>query len=553
MSEVPDAPQPTASPEHQAKSAFAAFRHPAFLVIWMATVVANIGSWMYSAASGWLMTSLHGDALSVALVQVASSLPIFLFAIPAGALADILDKRRFLIIGETAYTLISAAFAVLVWRGLVTPSVLLAFTFLIGAAGAVTAPAWQAIVPLLVPQRDLQTGVAANSVGVNVSRAIGPALGGAIIPGFGIAAPFWINAISDVAVILALVWWRPPLRDPGRLPPERLGGAIRAGLRNARHNSFLRSTLVRTVAFFLFASAYWALLPLVARNQVAGGSELYGLLLGTIGAGAIGGAFGLPWLKTQLGPDRLVAAGTLGTAIALVLFGLARTTPAVLAASALAGVSWIAVLSALNVSAQVALPDWVRARGLAVFVTIMFGATTLGSAVWGQLADVLGLPASHFLAAAGAVVAIPLTWRWKLQTGAGVDLMPSMHWAPPVTTRTVTEDEGPVLVTIEYRIKPGDRHAFLRALARLSRERRRDGAYRWGVFEDTAQPGRYLETFLNDSWIEHLRQHRRVTRADQAVQRHVDSFQTNGAPITTHYIAAEAIEPRGRGTSRKSG
>jgi MFS family permease len=261
MSEVPDAPQPPASLQHQAKSAFAAFRYPAFLVIWMATVVANIGSWMYSAASGWLMISLHGDALSVALVQVASSLPIFLFAIPAGALADILDKRRFLIVGETAYTLISAGFAVLVWRGFVTPSVLLAHTFLIGTAGAVTAPAWQAIVPLLVPQRDLQTGVAANSVGVNVSRTIGPAFGGAIIPGFGIAAPFWINAISDIAVILALVWWRPPLRDPGRLPPERLGGAIRVGLRNAWHNSFLRSTLVRTIAFFLFASAYWALLP----------------------------------------------------------------------------------------------------------------------------------------------------------------------------------------------------------------------------------------------------------------------------------------------------
>jgi hypothetical protein len=186
-----------------------------------------------------------------------------------------------------------------------------------------------------------------------------------------------------------------------------------------------------------------------------------------------------------------------------------------------------------------------------VFVTIMFGATTLGSAIWGRLADVLGLPASHFLAAAGAVLAIPLTWRWKLQTGADVDLMPSMHWAPPVTTRAVSKDEGPVLVTIEYQIKPGDRHAFLRALERLSRERRRDGAYRWGVFEDTAEPGRYLETFLNDSWIEHLRQHRRVTRADQAVQRHVDSFQTTGAPITTHYIAAEAVEPRRRETSRK--
>jgi len=422
---------------------------------------------------------------------------------------------------------------------------------LIGAGAAITAPAWEAIVPLLVPRKDLQGAVSANAVAVNGSRAVGPALGGAITAAFGIAAPFWINAVSNLSVIVALLWWRPPVRDTGRLPPERFLGAIRAGVRHSIHNAFLRSTLIRTIAFFSFASAYWALLPLVAREQVGGGPGLYGLLLGAIGVGAVGAAFGLRWLRSQLGPDVLVAAGTLGTAVAMGLFGLARNTSVALVASLIAGISWITVLSALNVSAQVALPGWVRARGLAIFVTIMFGATTLGSVVWGKLADAYGLPMAHYLAAVGAMIAVPLTWRSKLQTGADFDLLPSMHWAPPITSRTVKEDEGPVLVTIEYRIDPSHRRGFLKALERLSRERRRDGAYRWGVFEDTAQPGRYLETFLNESWIGHLRQHRRVTHADQAVQKLVNSFQIDGLPITTHYIAAQS-STTSRHTSRRN-
>jgi predicted MFS family arabinose efflux permease len=499
---------------------------------------------MYTAASGWLMVGLSKDPLAVALVQVASSLPIFLFAIPAGALADIVDKRRFLILGEAATTLIAAAFAFLVWRGLVTPGSLILFTFLIGAGGAATAPAWQAVVPLLVPRRDLPAAVSANSVGINVSRATGPALGGAISAGFGVAAPFWINAIANLAVIGALVWWRPPRREPPRLPAERFLGAVRAGLRHARHNPFLVSTLVRAIAFFLFASAYWALLPLVARGQVAGGAALYGLLLGGIGAGAIGGAVGLPWLRAKLGPDGLVVAGTIGTSAAMVLYGLAQSAPVAVVASLVAGTSWIAVLSSLNVSAQVALPAWVRARGLAVFVTAMYGAMTLGSVVWGRIASLVGLPNAHFLAAAGALIAIPLTWNAKLQKGAGVDLTPSMHWAPPVLSRTVAKDEGPVLVTVEYRVAAKDRQAFLTKLMRLSRERRRDGAYQWGVFEDAAVAGRYLETFLTESWLEHLRSHDRVTRADEDLQEEVRRFQVTGAPTGTHYIAAHPVAAR---------
>ncbi|BAC49516.1 MFS permease [Bradyrhizobium diazoefficiens USDA 110] len=522
----------------QSASPWIAFRHKAFTVVWIATVVANVGTWMYNAASGWLMTSLNPDPLTVSLVQVASSLPMFLFALPAGALADTVDRRRFLIGSEILLTVVATVSAVLVWLDLINPSILLLFTFLLGAGSAFTAPAWQSIVPQLVPKQDLAAAVATNGVGVNISRAIGPALGGIVIGVLGIAAPFWINALSNFAVIGALLWWRPPTSQGSSLPPERLTGALVIGFRHARYNLDLRATLIRAVAFFFFASAYWALLPLVARNQIAGGPELYGILLGAIGIGAVGGAFALPWLKAVLGPDRLVSAGTLGTAACLVLLGVARYSAIGFAACLLAGMSWIAVLASLNVSVQMSLPDWVRGRGLAMFVTVFFGAMTAGSALWGQLASAFGLPAAHFIAAAGAVAGIALTWRWKLQGGQGVDLAPSMHWPAPVLAVDADADRGPVLITVEYQINPEKRDGFLAAIRDLGQQRQRDGAYSWDVFEDAAASGRFLETFMVASWLEHLRQHQRVTNADKVVQDAIREFGAAGEPKVTHFIAA---------------
>src|SRR5258708_6105400 len=393
---------------------------------------------MYSAASGWLVTDLNPDPFIVSMVQAATTLPIFLFALPAGALADIVDRRKFLIVVEVLYTTVAAIFAAIVWIGAATPGNLLLFTFLMGVGAALTAPVWQSIVPQLVPRQDLSPAVAANSVGVNVSRAVGPALGGVMVARMGIAAPFWFNAVSNLAVVGALLWWHPP-ENGTRLPVERFGSAIRIGFRHARNNPHLRATLIRAAAFFLFASAYWALLPLVVRTQIAGGPDLDGYLLGAIGAGAVGAAFALPWLKARLGPDRLVALGTFGTAFAM----------------------------------------------------------------------------------------------------AGLDLMPSMHWPAPIVASEIEHDRGPVLVTIEYRIDPKDREPFLAALKKLARERRRDGAYAWGVFEDSADLSRMVETFLVESWLEHLRQHERVTNADRVLQDTVHRFQIEGAPKITHLIAAE--------------
>ena len=346
-------------------------RHSVFTALWIATVVANIGGRMYNAAAGWLMTILDPHPLMVG-GPGATSLPMFLFALPAGALADIIDKRRFILVLEILIAAVSAIFAALVTTDLVTSVTLLLFMFLTAVFSAIEAPAWQAIVPKLVPKQDLGSAVNANSVGINISRAVS-ALAGVIIAGFGIAAPFWLDAVSNFGVVGVMLWWRPPPEHAEGLPTERFTSAIRTGFRYARNNRHLRATLARAAGFFLFASADWALLPLVARGQIAGGPELYGILLAAIGAGAVGFALVLPRLKAKIGADWPVISGEVGTAVLLVLFGLAHEPIMAVSASIIAGMSWIGVLAKFNVSAQVALPDWVRGRGLAMYVTVFFG------------------------------------------------------------------------------------------------------------------------------------------------------------------------------------
>lgn len=506
-------------------------------MLWVATIVSNIGGWMYSAAAGWLMTSLTKDAFLVSLVQVANGAPLFLLAVVAGALTDIVDKRRLLIWGESATAMLSGIFAAYVWLNWVTPASLLWFMFLISVCGALTSPAWQAVVPSLVPKEDLSAAISANSVGFNLSRAVGPALAGAIIGPLGIAAPFVINAVSNFGVIGVLAGWREPKISKDALPPERFGSAVGVGLRYAFNSTALRKTFVRTIAFFLFASSYWALLPLVARLRVSGGPAIYGFLLGAIGLGAVGAAFVMPHWKKRIGADGLVAAASIGTVIAIVLFAIARDPIVAVIASIVAGAAWIAGVATLNVSAQLALPDWIRGRGLAMYMTVMFGSLTLGSALWGQLATLTSLQTTLLIAAGAMLVTIPLTLRWKLQTGERLDLTPSTQWPAPVVTHSIEGADGPVLVTIDYQLaRTADRQSFLSALDELQHERLRDGASLWGIFEDTSQSGRFLETFLVASWTEHLRQHQRVTNADYVIQERIMGL-LQGEPQISHFIA----------------
>lgn len=537
-----------AAPPARAASAWSPFTHPAFAVLWSATLVSNIGTWMHDVGAAWLMTSLSPSPLMVALVQTATTLPVFLFALPAGALADIVDRRRLLIVVQAVMAALAGLLAALVWLERAGVATLLVFTFLLGSCAAFVAPAWQAVVPQLVPKAALQPALALSSVGINISRAIGPAIAGVIIVVLGIAAPFAFNALSFAAVIAALVWWRPAPAPQTRLPAEDFWGAMTAGLRYAWSSAPLRATLVRAAIFFLSASAFWALLPLLAKQELQGGASLYGVMLGAVGAGAVSGAFVLPALRKRADPNRLVmiACGVLA-AVMLLVAHLKEQVIATIACFVF-GAGWITVLSTLNVSAQLALPDWVRARGLSLYLTVFFGAMSAGSALWGQVAALGSISLALLAAAVCLLIAIPVTRGARLHLAEGLDLAPSMHWPAPVVAAAVAGERSPVMTTIEYRV-PAEHVAKFRALmAELGQARRRSGAYAWGLLEDVAAPGCFVEYFLESSWLQHLRHHERVSGADRSVQEAVLSLQVPGtAPVVRHLAgpqaAGEAAQP----------
>jgi MFS family permease len=530
----------TVQPNAGSTSAWSPFRYQAFVLLWTATVISNIGTWMHDVGAGWLMTILSPSPAVVALVQSATTAPIFLFALFAGALADRIDKRRYLIVVNAVLAGITGAMAVLAALNAMTPALLLGFTFAIGTGAAMMAPAWQAIVPTLVPKGNLQPAIALNSMGINIARAIGPALGGVLISAIALAAPFVANAFSYLAIIAALLVWKQPPAAPSKLPPEPLFGAMLTGLRHASRNRALRATMLRSFGFFTFASAYWALLPLVARGLPGGGATVYGVLLTAVGAGAVAGALSLPRIRRSVDANVLVAMGSVTTAVAMAVLGLVQSTVAALLAAVLGGFGWIAVLTSLNVSAQTVLPNWVRARGLAISLMVFFGCMAAGSALWGQIAGITSITVALLVAATGLVFAIPLTWSAKLGQGEALDLTPALSWADPVVADDFDDhpDRGPVLIAIRYEIDALDTDAFLHAIHELSGQRYRDGAYDWGIYQDAANPRIWTEWFFVSSWAEHLRQHERFTRADQDTHACVRAFHRGGsAPEVSHYLA----------------
>lgn len=519
-------------------SAWAPFRQRAFTVLWTATVISNVGTWMNDVGAGWLMSELSPSPAVVAAVQAATTLPVFLFALLAGAVADIVDRRRMLLVINLYLALVAFAFTFMVWRDLITPIGLLAFTFLLGTGAAFMAPAWQAIVPRLVPKPDLTAAISLNSMGINISRAIGPALAGVLIAAFGLASPFLLNAVSILFIIAALLWWKPQERPTGDLPPEHVFAAMVAGVRYGLNSRPLKLTLVRAFGFFIFASAYWAMLPLIAREVLEGGATLYGVLLGGVGAGAVIGALLLPRIRQRLGPDLTVAGGALGTALVLLLFAAAPVAGLAIAASLLAGMCWIAVLSSLNVAAQTALPDWVRARGLAVFLTVFFGAMSLGSAIWGQVASATSVRTALVIAACGSLAAIPLTWRAKLARDPNMDLTPSMHWPEPHLGADGAGAAAPAMVEVSYRVEVGHVAMFEGTMEEMRRARRRNGGYRWNLLRDAEDPTRFVETWFESSWVDHLRHHERVTGDDQHLQQDISELLAAGTePEVRHYVS----------------
>ena len=529
--------KPGQDTSNRSGSAWAPLKTPLFRALWIATLASNIGAWMHDVGAGWLMTSLSPSPVMVALIQTATTLPVFLLALPAGALADIVDRRRFLIVVQVWMGCVAAVLATTVFLNVMNAWLLVALTFAMGIGAAMMIPAWAAITPEIVTKRDLQAAIALNSMGINVARAIGPALAGIIVSIAGTEAVFALNAVSYTGVIIVLMRWQRGV-PPTELPAERFFGALRLGVRFAIHSPPLQAAVIRGAGFFLFASASWALLPLIARNLVNGGPQAFGLLVASVGVGAVLGALVLPVLRKKMSRDLIVAVATV--LYAFVLIGLAmidQLWPLAMA-MAIGGVAWITILASLQVSAQMALPNWVRSRGLAVFMAVFMGSMALGSLVWGSIAQILSIDHSLVIAAIGALFAVAVTWRWKISGVESIELTPSMHWPAPSVFGTIENDRGPVLVTIEYEVQPQNVEDFLSALRKLGKNRQRDGAFFWSVFEDTERPNYFIETFSVESWLDHLRQHERVTESDKAIQDYLKSLLTNGAaPVVKHYVA----------------
>lgn len=510
-----------------------------FRAIWLAAVASNIGTWMHNVGADWLMTTLAPSPFMVALMQTAENAPLFLLALPAGALADIIDRRRLLLYTQGWMLLAAISLAVLTLLGLTTPWVLLALIFCLGLGSALNAPAWQAIIPELVPRSELPAAVSLNSVAFNIARAVGPALGGLVVAAVGSWAVFLLNSLSFVGVIIVLYHWkREPLESIA--PTERIVGAMKAGLRYVRHNPALQAVLVRTGVYVSCASALWAMMPLVARKQLGLGAGAYGILLGGLGAGAILAAFILPGIRRRFSVNALVIAGTVVFAGATAILATVRIFPLLCLTMICGGIAWMSLMSSFNVIVQTLVPSWVRARVLATYMLMFFGGMALGSALWGAIATHIGV-SETLLCAAGALIAgLGAAYFFPLPIVEELDLEPSLHWPDPVFVCEPHPSDGPVLVTIDYRIDPARVDDFVAAMREVKRILQRDGAVRWGLFVDPAQPTHYLETFLVESWAEHMRQHARVTMEDRIVQDRARSFHVGpDEPVVTHLIARD--------------
>ncbi len=517
-------------------SAWSPFKQPVFRALWIATLVSNVGTWIQNVGAAWLMTSMSKSAVLVALVQVATIFPMFLLSLPAGALADIIDRRRLLLFTQAWMAAAAVILGAVTLAGLIHPWLLLTLTFMLGMGAALNGPVWQAIVPELVPRCELLQAISLNSAGFNLSRAIGPAAGGALVAAAGAGAAFVLNAVSFLGVLWVLYRWRRPAIDTV-LPGERMMAAMRSGLRYVRHAPRLKAVLIRTSLFMLFSSSLFALLPLVVRYELGGGPTDYGILLGCFGVGAVSGAAVLPRLLEYVSAEALIASMTVLAAALIAVFALVPLMWVLSGAMLISGVAWLVVVSSFNVAVQTAVPAWIRARALAVYMLVFAGGLSAGSLLWGTIATHQSIRAALLYSALGVLLSLLPALRYRLILDDKSDLSPSLHWPEPHLVLEPHPEQGPILVLVEYLIDPAEARGFAQAMRPLNHIRRRDGAIRWGLFQDTAEPGRFLETFIVETWIEHLRQHERLTVADRAVEDKVFSFHTGpGRPKVSHLI-----------------
>lgn len=525
-------------------SPWSPLRHTLYRWLWIASVASNIGTWLQGVGASWLMTSLSSSASLVAFVQAATSLPMFLLSLPAGALADVLDRRRILIVTQSWMTVSAAALGLLTLFGRITPWGLLFFTFVLGLGAALNGPPWQAILPELVPRKELAAAITLQSIGFNIARAAGPAIGGLLVAAAGPAWTFLLNAVSFLGVVAVLFVWRRPSVE-SVLPAERFFGAMRTGLRYVRHAPEVIAPIVRGSVFVLCASSLWALLPVVARIDLKQGAAGYGILLTALGIGAVAAALVLPRLKRNNSTDLVVAVATLVFAAATVALALVHNFPLVCFALLLAGGAWLSHLSSLNVAVQTVVPSWVQGRALSVYMLIFYAGLAGGSALWGWVADHLGVAQSLLISVAGMVVGLVATLRFHLKSGEGLNLSPSRQWPALIVHHEPEPERGPVLITVDYEVDPARAAEFARAMDEVRRIRLRDGALQWGLFTDSAVPGRYTEVFLVRSWLEYLRHRERATVSDRDFVEKARVFHIGPERPVVRRLIAEPVPREG--------
>src|SRR5215470_1207047 len=515
-------------------------RVPMFRKLLVADLVSDMGTFMQGVGAAWLMVSQGAGPLLVALTQTASAFPFFLLALPAGALGDIFDRRKLILTTEVWMFSVAVVLALLTALHLITPWVLLFLTLALSIGDALEAPTWRAVLPEVVPQEGLMPAISLNGIEFNLARAIGPALGGFLIVAAGIGTVFWLNAASYLGVLWVIARWKRPPNKPSPLR-ETVSGAIRAAVRYTRNAPEILTVLGRIGCIMFFASAFWALLPTVA-HELRRSATLYGLLLAVFGAGAVIGAMVLQRTRSLVSSDALLAVGT--TAFAAALWGVAAFKSVALLCIAIlfGGAAWTAIISLMTTVMQNLAPDWIRARAMAVFMLVYMGTWTAGSAFWGYVAGRQGTHISLIAAAIGTALCPILVLISRLPD-TPVDLGAWDHWGKPLLVGEVDPSQGPVLVTVEYEVEPNKADEFLEALHKFARVRRRDGASRWGVYRDTEHPTYFVETFIVESWAEHLRQHGRLTRGDRYLEENVGRFESKPIKVR-HFIYAHS--KRGR-------
>ena len=500
---------------------------------------------MHDVGAGWLMATLAPEPVMVSLVQAATLLPVFVLTLPAGALADIINRQRFLITAQLWLMASAGSLGILTLLGLTNEWILLALTLSMGCGTAMMMPAFSALIPDLVPRTELTAAVTLNSIAFNVTRALGPAVAGTILAVSGPGIVFVVNALSFTAVIWVISRWRSE-QPASSLPSERFIGSMRTGLRYARRANELHRVIIRGVALFVAMSAPIAFLPLVVKSELQAGPQTYGLLFGCIGAGAVATGLLLPSLRLRYSADKVILLGSFGVVAASVALALIRNVPVLCVAMLLLGASWISAQSTLQVTAQLALPGWVRARGLAVFIASFMGVMALGAVGWGKVADLTSLGTALLISAGAGALGAALTSGISLEEISDRDLTPAepVH-EPLLTPGSGDADRGPLLVNIHYEIDPVDVDHFVAAMQEVRRVRLRNGSSAWGLFQDWRDERRFTEIFLDQSWLDHLRQSQRMTREDRRLVDHARSFHRGGhPPEVTHHVAPRRPQRR---------